>query len=261
MIYYIFSFDRPMQLDALLSSMYRFSAIEPDIVVQYKTSSQKADEAYQVLKVAFPNVTYIHEKSFSSTLLSNLFRLRAHDTVSFLVDDIVFVRPFDLSKILNTLNNNRIFSFRLGLNLTESKIIGRYQSLPDLCKHNEVYSWNWAHAELDWAYPFSLDGNIYQTDFIIPKIENCNFKAPNSLEGSLAKLRISSQLEGICSEQSILVNLPLNRVQNEVKNWAGEADASELQSKYLEGIRIDYLSYTNRVVTSVHEDWEIQFAT
>jgi hypothetical protein len=261
LIFYIFSFDRPMQLDALLSSMHSSFSELPSICVQFKVSTERTRHAYNSLKSTYTNVHFIEEDTFRQTLLFNIQNVVKQRFISFLVDDILFVQSCDLRKIVNSIQENDIFSLRLGLTLSASKIVHKLQSLPNLQKKDSFYSWRWNDEKLDWGYAFSLDGNIFPAEFIVPKIQHSEFKGPNSLEGALSKIKISNSINGLCSGQSILVNLPFNRVQNEVSNWSANLNVDDLINRYFKGDRIDTSSYRNRIVTSVHEDWEIKFAT
>lgn len=257
LVVYIFSCDRPMQLNALLESMLHYANVRPKIVVQYNASSNDAECAYDILSKKFKEITFVRENNFKQTLLDRLDRYQDYKYISFLVDDIIFVRNFCFKNILDIMDQKSIFSLRLGLNLTYSKIINKPQKLPKLSHYYDFYSWSWKEGVMDWGYPFSLDGNIFSYKFIVAFIEKIKFKAPNSLENSLSKSRIADNIKGLCANESILVNLPFNRVQNEVENWSGNVDVHMLTAQFLNGDRIDFLKYENRLISSVHEDWQM----
>ena len=246
-----------MQLDALLASMFHYSKPYPEIVVQYKTTSKEAKYAYQLLSEKYKEINFIQECDFQKTLLSSLMQNQNYRFISFLVDDIIFMRKFDFKEILNIMDERSIYSLRLGLNLSISKIVNKPQELPNLERKKSFYSWWWNEGVLDWGYPHSLDGNIFPFEYISSLIRQIKFRAPNSLENKLSQKKIDNSFIGICSKESVLVNLPFNRVQNEVKNWSANFDVDILIRDFLDGRRIDFLSYGNRMISSVHEDWEM----
>ena len=231
------------------------------VIVQYRFSNKEFKNAYNEVFDEFPLSEQVMETIYADTLVTKMRSLPPDSKIAFLVDDIVFIKKFDLECVTNFVNERDIFSLRLGLTLSKSNIVKSQQPLPSMKKtKNKIYTWSWHNSNLDWGYLFSLDGNVFTLNNIIKKIETIKFKGPNSLEAKLNKKFSSKGYVGGCFNVSVLVNLPLNRVQTEVSNWAGNYSTNELLEIFQSGKRLDLKQYINRLVTSVHEDWPLYVA-
>jgi hypothetical protein len=261
--------DRPLQLDLLLNSIQAYSCSgDFNISVLYATSSPSFHAGYKKLKKKFPQVTWVHEESFVSRLAiplhsfywhnfywwirySNSRRLRSNFRkqlieiveqareryIMFLTDDSMFYRTITVpSLVLVTIDNNprhSSFSLRHGANIFG----GNYQ------RNMEMLQWNVYHQQLhpEWNYPFSVDGHIYNKDFILRALKKVAFKNPNSLEGNLCcYIREKKYLSGIYSnETSSLVGFELNRVQNMSNNHHLGISGNYLNGLFEEGLRYE----------------------
>ncbi len=100
----IFSYDRPMQLYALLESTTNFITGLNDIFVIYRTSDDNYEMGYQIIKEDFPHVHYIKQSDNPQAdfkpLTLQAFQAGSADYIVFAVDDIIFPEPFlPISKI------------------------------------------------------------------------------------------------------------------------------------------------------------------
>jgi hypothetical protein len=98
--------------------------------------------------------------------------------------------------------------------------------------------WNWRLSDADYGYPMSLDGHIFRTADILPLLETLDYHDPNSLEAALARHPINRPMM-MCFDKSVIVNNPINRVQDTIKNRHGDISAEWLNEQFLAGKRID----------------------
>ena len=59
----IFSYDRPLQLYALLESLYLYTTDINSIAVVYRTSGDAYNAAFNEVSSQFPDVTFLHQQS------------------------------------------------------------------------------------------------------------------------------------------------------------------------------------------------------
>ena len=92
-------------------------------------------------------------------------------------------------------------------------------------------------------------------------ISNCSdFKAPNSYEIALKAFNdIVISRKGLCFNESKILNLPINRVQNEVNNISGNISVDFLLDKWNQGYCLDTSILKGHVPLSVHEDHPVKF--
>ena len=99
----IFSKDRACQLEALLRSMQEYFHYPYIAYILYDASSAEYERGYERLIPSYPEIIWIRQSNFKADFLSLL-----HDTVNkaypylmFLVDDILFVREFTGTDLLD----------------------------------------------------------------------------------------------------------------------------------------------------------------
>lgn len=270
----VFSRDRPMQLDALLRSYARMVRNPADLDVIYSTSSTAYASAYRdlVASHASPKVKFHDEDKLGgfSACLNRVVSRVSTRTVFFLVDDILFIRPVDLATFASLASRSVIPSLRLGRNILRSYTLNTRQRQPHLTritsarvvapsalgsKVEPLWAWRWRSGVIDWNYPYSLDGNIFLTGEMLECLSNVEFRNPNSLEVALhGQLGKSRQLWGICFDHSRLVNSPINRVQNEVVNLAGNVHQDALLKQWENGLRWDTSDLERISNSSVHQE-------
>ena len=255
----IFSKDRPMQLDALLRSMYKHVKNGPaKIYILYKSDKSKMLSAYKEC-ISFHNKDNIkfclQSNNFKNDLLGILSKIKSNK-IFFLVDDIVFTEPVNLDIFNNIDLTKYVPSLRHGLNLKKCYTFNETQPLPPTYKFNDkLIYWYLNQGYYDWSYSLSVDGHIFLTQEILSITELINFKAPNTYEGNMQVFKnFYSQRKGICYNKSRIVNIACNKVQTEHNNLYGKLHQSELLNKWNDGYRIDIdkLSGLNNI--SVHID-------
>ena len=262
----IFSMDRACQLHALLSSFFKNVKEDIPLTVLYRSSNERHSKAYSELKEIFNSrkITWITENGFKDSLCLIINQIKTK-ALFFLVDDIIVSRPFNFS----TFRTLDLFSYVPSLRLAPhlNYCYTQQQSMPlppleqtqsDKCN---LLSWDWEQGELDWAYPLSVDGNIFLTAEIKSVIAELDFNAPNSFEGELQLLNdLFINRKGICFEKSCIINIPSNCVQTEVTNKHGDLDIEELLKKWEDKYQIDTGSLNNQLNISAHQELPIIFS-
>lgn len=162
----VFSKDRPMQLHALLCSYMKTARSEANIVVLWYGSNDAFAEGYRQCEFLHARNTYLRfvrqldDTSFWDDL-QHILESISETRLAFLVDDIIFIREFDLRDFNRIDPRQCVPSLRLGKNIVYSYTMNRGQSLPSSLKEDgDFLKWNWLGSDIDWAYPLSVDGNL-----------------------------------------------------------------------------------------------------
>jgi hypothetical protein len=262
----VFSKDRPLQLHCLLSSYFEHVSSPAPVHVLFASSNSRYKRGYEALFQFFGSRlgSITEQKNFKKDIIDIIENLQSSQ-LFFLVDDIVFIRKMDLSVLSCLPANTFIISLRLGKNILLSHTGLKKQMQPHFISHKKVGSenlniWSWAQGETDWAYPLSLDGNIFATAEMISVLKYLNFHSPNTLEASLQKInRLALKRYGVCFDLSKIVNLPYNRVQTDFDNVSGSISTDYLLQKWEEGMAIDYRKMYNYTNTCPHELVPVEF--
>jgi len=184
----------------------------------------------------------------------------------FLVDDIIFVNDISTNdKQFGLIRNNTLMlglSLRLHNGVTHCYATNEDTKVPKFVKG---CVWSWRGCQGDWGYPMSVDGNIYNTDFIKRLVDTTNYNNPNTFEVALdmASKHPETPAYMCCYPGGPrLINIPANRVQQQYKNrFAKGYSPEELNEKYLEGSVIDISSYEGIKPNTVHVPVAIEFTS
>ncbi|MEX0940369.1 MAG: glycosyltransferase family 2 protein [Candidatus Babeliales bacterium] len=271
----IFSFDRPMQLYALLESIEHYIKNIQTINVLYRASNRDFEYAYENLKKCFPCICFVQQSEknphadFKEKTLDLVFA-RSDNYILFAVDDIIVKDYIDLKQCIDILERMHAYGFflRLGSNITHSY-------LSDLSKNNDnkvppyleiepnILAWQFRYAKHDWAYPNTLDMTLYRKRDIESVLRQLSYTTPNTLEGqwygSTDFLNI-----GVCFKQSKVVNIPLNIVQEAKYNRIANKhviykSTLDLLQKFNNGLKIDINPLYKFANNSAHIDYEPSF--
>lgn len=256
----VFSKDRPLQLDALLESYFGLVENAAPLTILYRPSNDEYRAAYQ--QIAEYNkgrpAQFIEEKSFKNDLLTAL-NLADSQRIFFLVDDDIFIAPFDMSEIFEVDLTAYIPSLRLGLSLDYCYPVDQPQPVPphQPWKHG-MSSWFWRDGKLDWGFPMSVDGNIFFRHEIIRMSAVSDFKAPNSYEEALHSFfSLVSDRKGLCYATPRLMNIPVNKVQTESGNYSGTLSSDSLLQYWHSGYRIDWATLKEFANRSAHQEIDL----
>lgn len=255
----IFSKDRPMQLFALLRSYYENVTPPSALIVLYNASGKKYEKAYIELANYFIqyDIEFVKEADFKNDLVSIVEKVK-NEKIFFLVDDILFIRKVDMNDYINCNSHNVIASLRLGKNLSRCYTSSVKQPLPEFLAENSPQNkmkWKWSNGHYDWNYPLSVDGNLFLTDEIEILLKICEYKAPNSLEKNMQWFKsMFIGRYGICYKESVIVNIPFNKVQNENINISSNIRPEKMLKYWEEGYEIDIKKYFGIHTVSAHQE-------
>lgn len=259
----VFSKDRAMQLEALLRSFFFYVTHPGSVKVLFAASSPEHEKGYQKLIDQYTDrVSFAKETNFRSDLIK-LFDSVEEEKVLFMVDDIFFKSAVDFSDFEKIDPKHEVLSLRLGNHLSYAYTLQKEQPLPRFYETNgnsTLLSWRWKEGKYDWEYPLSVDGHLFNTYELKILVNELEYKAPNSFESALQVMDpLFLTRKGLCYSQSIIVNNPCNKVQEENDNIHGTVSIEELNDKWLSGYRIDFESYKGLKNKSAHEDLPLKF--
>ena len=264
----IFSMDRALQLHALLSSYFEKVNRPVPIHVLYRTSSSAHQKAYGEVFSLFDDyqVFAVRQKSkdsFKNQLIAILESVQV-EKIFFLVDDILFIEDIDIFDFSKFDARTTIASLRMGDNLRRAYTTQKNQKLPqfipDAISDKDKLCWKWENGELDWAYPLSVDGNLFFTREIIVLAKNTKFNSPNTFEGNLQNyIEYFKHRYGVCYKKSRIVNIPINKVQEDCDNLHGTIHQDYLLDQWNHGMQIDYRSLYGFINESAHQEINLSF--
>ena len=263
----VVSKDRALQLYSLLVSYHELVSNPAPLAVIYTASTIGHANAYEEVKTLIlkfnKDIVFIKEfDGFKNTLIKTLDAVQAKN-IFFLVDDIVFIRYVDLAfaRIVDT--SRYVLSLRHSPYLTRSYTANRRQMPPQLSEFKDVpgmLEFHWFEQGCEWSDPWSVDGQVLSTAEvrIITKISN--FSAPNSYESALKSFNtLCVKRYGLCYLESKILNLPINRVQNECENLSGSVSPEYLLNQWNNGMMLDTTSLLTHIPVSPHEEHLITF--
>ena len=245
----IFSYDRPLQLFALLESIERYITNLGETHVIYRASDDRYDHAYQKVFKQFswtlPIKQGANPQSDFKRLLMKSFHATSNEYILFAVDDIIVQDHIDCAQCIDALHKSSAYGFylRLGKNTTYCYMLNKTQRIPPLREIvSDIYAWTFSDAHHDWAYPNTVDMTIYRKRDIEDALSSLEYQTPNRCEGAWSI--IAKQVmhkKGLCFAHSKIVNLPLNRVQRDFVQNRNENSIStmELLELFERGFKMD----------------------
>lgn len=259
----VFSMDRALQLHALLGSYQDLVAGRVKLTIIYRASTEAHEAAYREVFREYVGLVDVKRQArrqdFKLLLLDALSEsVSAH--VFFLVDDNMFVEPVDLTSLASQASMYCVPSLRMGQHLSRSYTLQRRQPVPYFCAlettaDESMLAWLWKCGELDWNYPLSVDGHVFERMEILALAKTLDFDSPNRFEDQLQKFHAAfSWRLGVCYEKSRLINIPYNRVQTDIENLYGSIHQEDMLRMWNEGYRIDRKSYYGIVNQSAHQE-------
>lgn len=267
----VFSKDRALQIHTLLASYFELVTPPAPLFIIYNASTPAHAKAYEQVEKAFAKtpakVTFVREtKKFREVLPEVLAKVQTRN-LFYLVDDIVLIRKWDL-RLAATVNPLEVtLCPRLSPHIRRSYTanvdieVPAFRKAPESSKANgELFEFTWGEGTGEWNYPASVDGNVFSTAEMRVLTSIATFKAPNTYEGALMEFAdIIGSRRAICYGESKILNLPLNRVQHEVANLAGNVSADELLEKYNAGYMLNTAPLRKHTPISPHEEHTLAF--
>lgn len=252
----VFSKNRALQLHGLLTSYYDKVLPPQPLHVIYTAENLAHRRSYEPVKRCFPHVHFIEEKSFREDLIELLESLRSRAVV-FFVDDMVFVNEVDLGKISGVDLLETVPTLRLGETIKRNYPWRRHQRKPTFYRKGDddgLLYFRWHQGELDWQYPLSLDGHIFQRMELLELTGRTDFRSPNTYEGSLQKYQpLFVTREGACYPEPRVFAIPWNRVQHDYPNYCGGMDADFLLARWNRGYQLDTTQLYGLAVEAAHQ--------
>lgn len=245
----IYSFDRPLQLYALLESASMYLNNVGEIHVIYRASDERYEAGYCVVKEKFTKAVYNRQsdtpkQDFKPLTLDAVFESpNAH--VIFAVDDIIITDFVDLSQCVDLMEKTNSYGFylRLGKNVDFSYMENCHEVVPELTQvEGNAYSWRLAEGQREWRYAHTVDMTIYKKETIAHYLYELNYENPNSFEGKWScYANKAAHCSALCFEHSKIVNLPLNLVQDVYLNNRHMTEYTSLQLLELfeQGLKIN----------------------
>ncbi len=263
----IFSYDRPLQLYALLESIQKYMTGIGHASVIYRASNDQFRRGYELVHKDFPHIFFLAQGAMPANDFKPLTLKATFESPStyilFAVDDIVVKDFVDVAQCIRALEQHKAYAFflRLGKNLNYCYSMNRQQPLPQLKNEGgAVLSWQFHGAKFDWCYPNTVDMTLYRKKDIEGHFKTLSYHSPNKLEGLWSCFVREVILQrGLCFETSKVVNTPLNRVQDEYKNRCMEISAQDLMNIFVEGKKMDIAQLHRIDNKSAHMEYQPQF--
>jgi hypothetical protein len=252
----IFSKDRACQCDLTLTSLYKNApALCGNVSVLYTGSDKDYNKGYDKLISKWKKeVNFVKQTNFQENLIS-----LAHTTFPFNCfftdDDIIYREIGDVAPIYSVLDSPRVacFSLRLGRNITVQDFHRKVPIVePSFQYYGNVLIWDWRQAMsyTNYAYPLSVDGHIFRTEDITRLLDKFSYDNPNSFEGRIQQFNKELPTLMTSFDKSVVVNTPLNRVQETCTNLAGlvyGVMSQDLNNYWLDGytLSLERMDYSN----------------
>jgi hypothetical protein len=256
----VFSKDRPMQLDACLRSILRHAPYRGSVTVVYLATTERFRQGYAELQPGTGVRLVPQGTDFRADVLAVLHE--AGGLIVFHCDDDLFFRTPPRAPLLPDCCAS--FSLRLGENTTHCYPFAQDQPLPEREQVDDFIVWNWGRARLDFAYPMSLDGHIFDGDLLRNLVASSRFRDPNELERELHLRRHRAPRLMAAFRTSSVVAVPVNVVTDSIVNRSG-IDArftpAALNDLFLEGIRIDLDRMNFENVRAAHAEIPLAFSS
>jgi hypothetical protein len=270
----ILSKDRAAQLDLCLEALYKHNkGVFDTVSVIYTSSTPEFTEGYNKVQSYYPDVSWIQQTNYKKNVLTELDS-PIHALASFLTDDDIFYRDMEVdqnyfNQLFADVPDLACFSLRLGLNTVVQDPYNNIPTVPPTSGFAEsdgkVY-WKWRDVPnyMNFGYPLSVDGHIFRVDDLWNVHHDLEFNNPNQQEVSIQ--RKNDTLPGLmgCFKQSVVINTPLNRVQDTCMNRAGElfgCPANVMNARYLAGEKLDLSSIDFSNIVGCHQELEIKWTT
>jgi hypothetical protein len=265
----VLSKDRAAQLELLLQSIEVNMPYVKNVRVLYKSSDHKFSDGYELLLRDPPNLSYTiiwtPEQEFKNDMYRTIAECSRYFTF-FTDDDIVYrnhmITEDEMDEVFDDFGLACI-SLRLGLNTTvQYNYTGERALFPaQMVDSGQLLVWN--HNSVpggNFGYPMSVDGHIFERRFFLSMLDRINFDGPNSMEGRLHTKKSFAPPNMACLRRSVVVNTPLNRVQDVCTNRSGEQfgiSDVELNDRFLAGERARLHKIDFSAIVGCHQELDI----
>ena len=264
----VFSYNRPMQLFAFLESVSKNVTGLRKTVAIYREDDNFIS-GYNFVKNAFPDVHFLKQSNdkpkedFKPLVMDSVFGKFGEGVnyIVFAVDDIIITDKIDLADGVLSLQETGAYGvfYRLGKHVDYCYMLDQEQGIPPLIEvGNRCLAWQFSKGKGDWIYPNSVDLVLYAKKDIKDCIEPLKFTFPNDFEGYWARYADANKI-GLCYERAKMVNIPMNIVSTNQNRAAHTYSAEELNTMFLEGLKIDIAPFYHIMNRGAHADLQPQF--
>lgn len=261
----ITSYNRPLQLYALLESIQKYITNLGEVHIIYRADAE-FESGYEIIKKEFP--TYIFkkqcsepQKDFKPLIMDAVFKSQ-NDYIMFAVDDIIIKDFIDISQCINALQIHNAYGFylRLGKNITQCYVLNIPTPVPDNSHlTHDIFSFKFSDGKGDWAYPNTVDMTIYKKSDIKNDLEKIpHFYNPTYLEGWWATFADLNKT-GLFFEESKIVNIPLNIVTRDANNKNMAIPVIDLLNSFNAGLKININIFQRINNKSPHMEYKPEF--
>jgi glycosyltransferase involved in cell wall biosynthesis len=223
--------------------------------ILYTYTSEEFRKGYEQTIRLHPEFSYVLEQpnNFKNHVLFLIDP--TNQGTMFLVDDLVFKNRFNLKSnpLRRFLVNKSIacLSLRMSPNIMSCYTERRDTPRPEL---TEDLEWFWPGLFGDWGYPHSLDCHLFRTEDILPLVSSLDYYNPNTFEGVLAGHPPYKKPFMICYPESIVMNVPVNKVQTVNGNHCGNIPADYLNGQFLNSKRVSLSNIMSFKNTAPHQE-------
>jgi hypothetical protein len=268
--------------DLFLRSMKRhvFPWESLQVTVLYTTTASTFEKGYNLTRQYHHDVQFIKEVGGAfKELLESTVAAQKSDLVALFVDDILFISDFYLDgpELDIFAENSPVLTLSLRLHPGVTYFYAtntRNISVPPLHQVSTAASvWEWGHPRVrgDWTFPLSLDGHIFRRQELSAWLHRIEYSNPNTLEFNMVPLANDmlrqedvKQPFMMCFDAPVLVNVPINRVQQVHANRFNSKDvhsSRELNSRFLQQERLEIPTFAEvqTLLSSVHIDIGLSF--
>lgn len=268
----IFSFNRAMQLEALLHSLrMHWSGTPHRVSVIYNTTKDDFQKGYEMLAAEYSHVEFIKETSRSQRyhlrdylhpynwlklakyphvryqrsdfrdLLNESLRHSECNYTMFLTDDSAFFTDVCLTQeqlaFIDQAPRQHQISLRLGLNNAQKPTSILQQS-------DGTIRWRFSnHPDgRSWGYRFSVDAHIYATSIMRSLLGQIIFSNPTTLEAHINDYvqKVGLLNEGLSLGIPYILSFPINMVQQIADNESLGVSEEKLNHEFIQGYRLEY---------------------
>lgn len=269
----VFSYNRPMQLYALLESLEKYVLNIENVYVVFKCSDERYFKSYESVKHRFSTHIFLQEdgdRNNFQILTKQCFLSSPNEYLAFAVDDLIIKDFFDCSLCVQLMKETNAYGFylRLGENITECFMHNDEKTPPPnlIQIKNEVCKFFFEEGSGDWNYPHTLDLTIYKKDSLRKFfLRNKQWNNPNQFEGMLARQRPQIDF-GLCFRISKIVNVPVNIVTKYIVDgviWnnrnLGTYTCENLLEKYEKNFKIDLKPFFQKENIAPHISSDFDF--
>ncbi len=217
----IFSYNRPLQLYALLESIEKYVKGLQKIQAIFLSSNAHYHAAYKQVQKDFPQVVFHAQgnnphQDFKPLTMQAIERCSSAYLL-FAVDDNLVKDYISIPECIAALEQTKAYGFylRLGKNTYGPYGSISYDYLPEFTHINkQIVRWEFNKSIHYWAYPNSVDMVILRKKDIKSHLSTFLFGTPNQLESSWTGKEATNPY-GLCFVFSKIINIPLNRIQTD----------------------------------------------